>query len=54
MDDFRQDLDAEQFVFELCGIYFSFHVSERFMRDSGSRGFATLAVEELIKRARRR
>jgi AcrR family transcriptional regulator len=54
MDDFRQDLDAEQFVFELCGIYFSFHVSERFMRDSGSRGFATLAVEELINRARRR
>ena len=54
MGDFRQDLDSEQFVFELCGIYFSFHVSERFMRDAGSRGFATVAVRELIYRARRR
>ena len=54
MGDFRHDLDSEQFVFELCGIYFSFHVSERFMRDAGSRGFATVAVRELIHRARRR
>jgi AcrR family transcriptional regulator len=54
MGDFRQDLDAKQFVFELCGIYFSFHVSERFMRDTGSRGFATAAVKELVNRARQR
>jgi len=54
MGDFRQDLKSEQFVFELCGIYFSFHVSERFMRDSGARGFAIVAVEELVNRARRR
>jgi AcrR family transcriptional regulator len=54
MGDFRQDLESEQFVFELCGIYFSFHVSERFMRDSGARGFAIVAVEELVNRARRR
>jgi len=53
MGDFRQDLDAEQFVFELCGIYFSFHVSERFMRNSGSHGFATVAVKGLVDRARR-
>ena len=54
MGDFREDLDTEQVVFELCGIYFSFHVSERFMRHSGSRAFVTVAVDELVNRARRR
>jgi len=54
LGDFRKDLDCEQFVFELCGIYFSFHVSERFMRHPGSRAFATVAVNELVNRARRR
>src|SRR6185503_10498858 len=30
LGQFRRDLDVEQFVFELCGIYLSHHASYRF------------------------
>jgi hypothetical protein len=31
--EFRRDLDATQFVWELCGIYLNHHASHRFIRD---------------------
>jgi AcrR family transcriptional regulator len=48
---FRQDLNSEQFVSELCGIYYSFHVSARFLRSPESRTTALLAVDGLLNRA---
>ena len=47
----RADLDAEQFVWELCGIYLSHHASLRFLRDARSDERAQIAFRALLKRA---
>jgi AcrR family transcriptional regulator len=48
----RQNLGVEQFVWELCGIYLSHHVSTRFLQDPQADRRASLAVGALIKRSR--
>lgn len=50
--ELRPDLDPDQFVFELCGIYLSHHVSRRFLCDPRADPQAREAVEALIGRAR--
>ncbi len=47
----RGDLDIDQFIWELCGIYLSHHAAHRFLRapDAGDR--ANTAFEALIARA---
>ena len=47
----RSDLDREQFVWELCGIYLSHHASLRFIRDPESDARAGVAFEALLERA---
>jgi len=47
----RRDLDLEQFVWELCGIYLSHHVSHRFLRDARSAARARSAFIALLRRA---
>ncbi len=49
---FRQDLNSEQFVMELSGICYSFHVSARFLRSPESQATALLAVDGLLNRAK--
>ena len=44
--------DADQFVFELCGIYLTHHASRRFLRDPSADTRARLAVDSLIDRHR--
>jgi AcrR family transcriptional regulator len=50
----RRDLDIDQFVWELCGIYLSHHASRRFIRDRKADGRADTAFQALLQRARRR
>lgn len=50
--ELRADLDVEQFVWELCGIYLSHHVAARFVRDPSADRRASIAVEALIARAK--
>ena len=47
----RRDFDAEQFVWEMCGIYLAHHVAYRFVksRDAGQR--AEIAFKALLARA---
>jgi AcrR family transcriptional regulator len=45
------DLDVDQFVWELCGIYLSHHASSRFLRDPGADRRALTAFEALLRRA---
>jgi AcrR family transcriptional regulator len=47
----RPDLDVDQFVWELCGIYLSHHASRRFLRDARSDARARTAFEALLQRA---
>jgi len=47
----RPDLDVEQFIWELCGIYLSHHASLRFVRDPKADKYARLAVDALLERA---
>lgn len=47
----RADLDVEQFVWELGGIYLSHHVSSRFVRSPKSDERAQTAVRALLARA---
>ncbi len=49
--ELRQDLDMEQFVWELCGIYLSHHAASRFLRDPLAEERARRAVDTLIERA---
>jgi AcrR family transcriptional regulator len=49
--EFRADVDADQFVFELCGVYLTHHASHRFLRDPQADGRARIAFEALIVRA---
>ena len=51
--ELRKDLDAEQFVWELCGIYLNHHVSHRFLRDGRADRQAWAAFESLLDRSRR-
>jgi AcrR family transcriptional regulator len=44
--------DVEQFVWELCGIYLSHHVSSRFLRQGDASARAKTAFEALIQRHR--
>jgi hypothetical protein len=48
---FRRDLDADQFVWELCGIYLNHHASHRFIRDALALNRAERAFESLIERS---
>lgn len=50
--EFHADLDVEQFVFELCGVYLTHHASHRFLRDPQADARAQTAFEALIARAR--
>jgi AcrR family transcriptional regulator len=50
---FRQGLDVDQFVFELCGLYLSHHVSRRFITDPLADRRAAVAFEALVARALR-
>ena len=47
----RSDLDLDQFVWELCGIYLSHHASRRFLRDRNSDARAQTAFAALLQRA---
>ena len=47
-----RDLDVEQFVFEVCGIYLSHHASRRFVRDPCADRRAAVAFEALLARSR--
>jgi AcrR family transcriptional regulator len=47
----RADLDVEQFVWELCGIYLSHHVSTRFVRDAQADVRGQTAWQALLDRA---
>lgn len=44
------DTDVEQFVWELCGIYLSHHVSNRFLREGDAYARARTAVDALVQR----
>jgi AcrR family transcriptional regulator len=48
---FRQDLDVDQFVWELCGIYLSHHAAHRFLRAADADTRAQTAVRALVERA---
>jgi AcrR family transcriptional regulator len=50
---FREDLDSEKFVSEICGIYYSFHVSLRFLHSGSARAISQLEVEALLQRSLR-
>ena len=49
--EFRRDLDADQFVWELCGIYLSHHASHRFVCDPRALDRAEKAFESLVERS---
>lgn len=49
--ELRSDLDIEQFVWELCGIYLSHHASYRFVRDPNADARALKAFDRLVKNA---
>lgn len=49
--EFRSDLDTDQFVWELCGIYLSHHASLRFVRDPDADHRARRALEALLSGA---
>jgi AcrR family transcriptional regulator len=48
----RQDLDVEQFVWELCGIYLMHHAAQRFLRAADADRRASTAFQALLDRAR--
>ncbi len=51
LDHLRKDLDIDQFVWELCGIYLSHHASARFVRDRKANARAAVALDALYGRA---
>ncbi len=51
LGEFSADLDVDQFVWELCGIYLSHHTSHRFVRDPQARERALSAFGGLLSRA---
>ena len=48
---FRHDLDVEQFVWELCGIYLGHHAAHRFLRAGDADARAQTAFQTLVDRA---
>jgi len=52
MGHLRRDLDVEQFVWELCGIYLGHHAANRFLRAADANQRANTAFEALLDRAR--
>jgi AcrR family transcriptional regulator len=48
----RRDLDIDQFVWELCGIYLSHHAAHRFLRAADADVRAETAFAALLDRAR--
>ena len=49
--ELRADLDLEQFVWELSGIYLNHHVSHRFLRDPNANARDHGAFESLVERS---
>lgn len=49
--ELRADLDVDQFVWELCGIYLSHHASLRFVRDPHADERAERAFAALLERS---
>ena len=49
--ELRADLDIDQFVWELCGIYLNHHVSFRFIQDAIATERAHTAFEGLLSRS---
>jgi len=49
--DFRKDLDVDQFIWELMGIYLNHHASRRFMRNRDANMRAKKAFQELVERS---
>jgi AcrR family transcriptional regulator len=49
--DLSLDLDVDQFVWELCGIYLNHHVSYRFIRDPRATRRALTAFAGLVSRS---
>jgi AcrR family transcriptional regulator len=47
----RRDLDVEQFVWELCGIYLGHHTAHRFLRAADADARAKTAFDALLARA---
>jgi AcrR family transcriptional regulator len=47
----RKDLDIDQFVWELCGIYLSHHAAHRFLRTADADRRADTAFQALLQRA---
>jgi AcrR family transcriptional regulator len=47
----RHDLDIEQFVWELCGIYLGHHAAHRFLRTADADSRAQTAFRALLDRA---
>lgn len=47
----RQDLDIDQFIWELCGIYLSHHAAHRFLRAADADSRAQTAFQALLDRA---
>src|SRR6266481_5933578 len=48
---FRRDLDVDQFVWELCGIYLGHHAAHRFLRAGDADARAQTAFKALVERA---
>jgi AcrR family transcriptional regulator len=46
-----RDLDIDQFVWELCGIYLSHHAAHRFLRSADADARAQIAFDALVTRA---
>jgi len=49
----RDDLDVDQFVWELCGIYLAHHAAHRFLRQADADERAWTAFEALVDRAKK-
>jgi len=47
----RRDLDVDQFVWELCGIYLGHHAAHRFLRSADADARAQTAFQALLDRA---
>lgn len=47
----RADVDARQFVWELCGIYLNHHVTRRFLRNTDADDRAQAAFQSLVERS---
>jgi hypothetical protein len=49
--DLHKDLDVDQFIWELTGIYLNHHASSRFMRNRDANMRAKKAFHELVERS---